>query len=113
MKNMENRSLRNRGRSTNDGYDYRGAGYIHLTGRYNYQKFAEDMNDQNVMQGANYVAENYVWEAAGWFWSSFKKINEKITPSTTVRQITRIVNGSYNDLDKREAAYVLAREALK
>lgn len=108
-----NQNLGNRGKNTNDGYNYRGSGYIHLTGRYNYQQFANAMNDQNIMQGANYVAENYAWEAAGWFWTELKKINEKITPSTTVRQITRIVNGGYNDLDKKEEAYTRAVDIFK
>lgn len=46
---------------SNDCELFRGAGYIHLTGRYNYQKFA------------NYVGVidigKYAWESCGWFWN--------------------------------------------
>ncbi len=53
-----------------DGYLFRGAGAIQLTGRYNYQKFADAMQDPMTMEkGADYVAENYFWEAGGYFWS--------------------------------------------
>ena len=43
-----------------DGVKYKGAGYIQLTGRANYQKLADFMHDNNIMtQGASYVAQKY------------------------------------------------------
>lgn len=54
-----------------DGAKYRGAGYVHLTGKNNYKKFSEAMGDENILtEGHEYVAENYGWEAAGWFWDN-------------------------------------------
>jgi len=56
-----------------DGYLFRGAGYIQLSGRANYESFASDVriNDPLVVtRGANYVADNYAWETACWFWNS-------------------------------------------
>ena len=73
----------------NDGEHFRGAGYIHLTGRYNYEEFAKDMEDPEIVtQGYRVVGGvynrpvheirpedlgvidlgEYVWEASGWFW---------------------------------------------
>lgn len=75
-----------------DGYLYRGSGAIQLTGRYNYQKFSEKMNDPKIMElGADYVAEYYFWEAAGYYWE-MKGINSKIEDGATSDEISRIVN---------------------
>jgi predicted chitinase len=51
-----------------DGPKYKGAGYIQLTGRANYQAFADYMGDQKIMDGVDYVSEKYPWEAAGFWW---------------------------------------------
>lgn len=72
-----------------DGQLFRGAGYIHLTGRENYQHFADYIGDQNIMKegykvvGGEYNRDikvikredlgvidigEYAWEASGWFW---------------------------------------------
>lgn len=73
----------------NDGELFRGSGYINITGRYNYQKFANYIGDQSIMKdgyqliGGDYnktVSQinsgdvgvidlgEYAWESAGWFW---------------------------------------------
>ncbi|MCL2088716.1 MAG: minor capsid protein [Oscillospiraceae bacterium] len=104
--------LGNLGVNTNDGYNYRGAGYIQLTGRYNYQQFADYIGDPNVMQGAEYVAANYAWEVAAWFWTEFKDINSQITPDTTVREVTRTVQGGSGELEEREEAFLRAMDIL-
>ena len=53
-----------------DGSRFKGGGYMQLTGRYIYQRFANAMNNQNIMQGVEYVAANYLWESAAWFWAN-------------------------------------------
>ena len=53
-----------------DGLRFKGAGYIQLTGRFNYQKFANSIGDNNVMKGAKYVSKNYPWSSAGFWWKS-------------------------------------------
>ena len=49
----------------------RGAGYIQLTHRDTHLKFLKSVNDSYTGQKtAEYIANNYPWEAAAWFWSS-------------------------------------------
>jgi len=48
----------------------RGAGYIQLTWRNTHLRFLQSVNDNfNGNNTAEYIANNYVWEAAVWFWA--------------------------------------------
>ena len=51
-----------------DGSRYRGAGYIQITGRYNYQAFANYVGDSQVMGGYTYVASNYAARSATYWY---------------------------------------------
>ena len=83
-----------------DGPKYKGAGYIQLTGRYNYQALANYLGDQNVMQGVNYVAANYPWTSAGFWWYK-NNMNSLCDSGASVQTITRRVNGGTNGLQSR------------
>ena len=87
-----------------DGCRFKGAGYIQLTGRYNYQKFANYINDQNVMQGCSYVATKYPWTSAGYWWY-INGLNTLCDNGATVETITRRVNGGFNGLAERKKYY--------
>ena len=50
-----------------DGCKFKGAGYIQLTGRSNYQQFANYIHDSRVMEGVSYVAQKYPWTSAGYW----------------------------------------------
>jgi predicted chitinase len=89
-----------------DGAKYRGAGYMQLTWKSTYQDFADFIGDQNVvLYGASYVAEHYSWESAGWFWDNYKSLNIKIENGTTVKEVTRVINGGSNGLEERTNFY--------
>jgi putative chitinase len=75
-----------------DGPKYKGGGVLQLTGRYNYQKFAEFIGDQRVMEGVNYVASVYPFTSAGFWWHN-NKINDFIAQGATCRQVSAKVNG--------------------
>lgn len=92
-----------------DGTKFKGAGYIQVTGRANYQAFADAINDQNVMQGVSYVAKKYPWLSAGFWWHN-NNMNTFIDNGATVKEVTKKVNGGYNNLDEREATYIKAKE---
>ena len=93
-------------------YPYYGAGYIQLTHEYNYAAFSKDMNDPKIMDGPTYVAENYAWEAAGWFWKN-NDMNSLIDNGASVFDVTQKVKGYDRDTwQKREQAYNNVKSAL-
>jgi predicted chitinase len=86
-----------------DGPKYKGAGYIQVTGRKNYQKFSDYIGDPQVMEGVDYVAENYPWLAGGFWWKDHnmnKVIDDwKNNPNAKwpiVDEVSRIVNAGEN-----------------
>lgn len=95
-----------------DGPRFKGAGYIQLTGRYNYQAFANFVKDPLVMQGVNYVADKYPFTSAGFWWRS-NKMNELCDRNPTVEQVTRRVNGGYNGLEDRKMYYNRCLDVIK
>ena len=95
-----------------DGPVYKGSGYIQLTGRYNYQEFANYIDDQNVMQGCQYVADKYPFTSAGHWWVK-NGMNELCDTDPSVEQVTRRVNGGYNGLEDRKSYYGRAETYIK
>ena len=95
-----------------DGPTFRGAGYIQLTGRYNYQLFADFMGDPRIMEGAQYVAESYPWTSAGFWWHN-NNMNALVDSGATVRDITLRVNGGTRGLAEREEFYAIAFEIFR
>jgi predicted chitinase len=67
--------------SPQDASNFRGQGPIHLTGRYNYQKFA-DFAQLPVLMTEPWLLEDKKnhpllgLRAAGWYWEDFKGLNE-------------------------------------
>jgi predicted chitinase len=64
-------------------YPYYGAGYIQLTGETNYRSFANDLGIQGLMNmsdPAQYIANDYAWDAAGWWWKN-GDMNRRIVES--------------------------------
>lgn len=84
-----------------DGRKYKGAGYIQLTGRANYQAFANYIQDDKVMTGVTYVANTYPFTSAGFWWYS-NRMNDLCDSNPTVEQVTRRVNGGLNGIEDRK-----------
>ncbi len=81
-----------------DGKKFIGGGAIHITGRDEYQKFADYVGDQEVMKGgAEYVAKKYPWVAAGRWWEK-NRMNELVDGlkgedhDADVDKVTGVVN---------------------
>ena len=89
-----------------DGPKYKGAGYIQLTGRYNYQKFSDYIgNDTQIMEcGVDHVAEVYPFISAGFWWTN-NNMNSLCDTNPSVEQVTLRVNGGYNGLEDRKYYY--------
>jgi predicted chitinase len=90
-----------------DGPKFKGAGYIQLTGRYNYQRFSSALGDSTIMDGVVYVSVKYPWTSAGFWWSS-NNMNALCDQGATVERITKRVNGGTNGLTDRQRYYDLA-----
>jgi len=95
-----------------DGPKYRGAGCLQITGRYNYQQFANYIQDPDVMQGFDYVASKYPWTSAGFWWYSHK-MNDMCDRGATVEEVTKKVNGGTTGLAQRKGNYTLACQIFK
>jgi predicted chitinase len=96
-----------------DGRRFKGGGAIQLTGRYNYQRFADFIEDQDVMEGAAYVATTYPFTSAG-FWWHLNAMNAVVDQGATCRQVSARVNGRdpANGLADREVYYARAVKAI-
>ena len=97
-----------------DGPKYKGAGYIQLTGRANYQDFSNwKKTDSKIMDiGCNHVAEEYPFTSAGFWWVN-NKMNELCDTNPSVEQVTLRVNGGYNGLDDRKYYYGRCEQYIK
>ena len=87
-----------------DGPLYKGAGYLQLSGRANYQELADFLPDQRVMEGCQYVADNYPFTSAGHWWLN-NDMNTLCDTDPSVDQVTLRVNGGYNGLADRKDYY--------
>lgn len=87
-----------------DGPKFKGAGYIQLTGRSNYQAFSNFIKDPRVMEGCSYVAVTYPFTSAGFWWLN-NNMNALCDSNPSVEQVTRRVNGGLNGLSDRKKYY--------
>ncbi len=94
-----------------DGRRFKGAGVIQLTGRANYQAFADFIGDARVMEGCDYVAATYPFTSAGFWWHN-NGMNELCDQGATVEEITLRVNGGYNGLSDRQKYFDRATEVI-
>ena len=88
--------------ASGDGWRFRGRGAVQLTGRFNYQKFAEYMHDIMIVKEPDRVAKELSFKAAAWFFD----VNGVFNMSTgyddeTIKKITKKVNGGYNGIEHR------------
>lgn len=95
-----------------DGKKYKGAGYIQMTGRANYQSFANYIKDPKVMDGVTYVANKYPVTSAGFWWHN-NNMNDLCDSNPTVEQVTLRVNGGYTGLSDRQKYYARCCEVIK
>ncbi|OPH62159.1 hypothetical protein BC351_02710 [Paenibacillus ferrarius] len=111
---------RNGNSKPGDGSKYRGAGYIQITGKDVYEKFSERALDPKILDdGYSYVANNYPWEAAGYFWSEYKNINptadkgDSAILTVSIKVNGKNINGLPNGWSERQKAYKIVSENVK
>ena len=97
-----------------DGPKYKGAGYIQLTGRANYQDFSNYIKDdpQIMSVGCDRVAEEYPFRSAGFWWTN-NRMNDLCDSGADVYAVTRRVNGGTNGLADREHYYAICEREIR
>ena len=96
--------------ASQDGWLYRGRGYIQLTGKDNYAA----LNDQlpgDILKNPDLVATRYPMLSAAWFWDH-NNIND-LCDSETIEDVTRKVNGGLNGIVDRSRLFYDYLDILK
>lgn len=94
--------LGNGDEDSGDGWVYRGAGYLQITGKENYGYFGDAINE-DLISKPELVATKYPLVSAAWFFKT-RKINQISDLGNSVDIITKVtkkVNGGIIGLDKR------------
>ena len=96
--------------ASQEGWLYRGRGYIQLTGKDNYAAF-NDQVPEDVIKNPDLVATQYPMLSAAWFWDK-NKINEIIDNDGSVYDVTKKVNGGLNGYEERHELFEHCSEIL-
>lgn len=91
----------------NDGWDYRGSGPMHLTGRANFAMCGSDLGLPLLAQPELVRNDcSIAIQTAIWFW-------ENRVSGITVKTTTKQINGGYNGLDDRTQRYTRTLRVLQ
>lgn len=94
--------LGNGDESTGEGYKYRGRGYIQLTGKSNYARFAKFIGE-DVVSNPDLVATKYPLTSAAFFFNqnNIWRICDRGATDEVITAVTKAVNGGTNGLQDR------------
>ena len=96
--------------ASGDGYKYRGRGLIQLTGKSNYQNFADSL-EISPEEAAEYMATfEGAAQSACWFWET-NNLN-KWADAGDIEKMTKIINGGTIGLEDRKKHYQHALHVL-
>jgi putative chitinase len=90
--------------TSGDGWKYRGRGALQLTGKANYQAFADYIGRPDVMTNPDLVAGELCFESALWFFDKNKLwgICDQGTGDNAILALTKRINGGTHGLDDRK-----------
>lgn len=93
--------LQNGDEKSGDGWAYRGRGYIQLTGKVNYEKFANFIHEDTVAN-PDLISTKYPLMSAYFFFTvhDIWKYCDN-TSNEAIKKITKIINGGTNGLPER------------
>ena len=106
-KKIANRAYANRmgngNEASGEGWKFRGRGALQLTGKDNYQAFANYINRPEVMHDPDLVAGELCFESALWFFDRNKLwgICDKGINEAAILALTKRINGGTHGLDDR------------
>ena len=100
--------------ASGDGSRYAGRGFIQLTGKSNYRKFASAAAIPEIMTDQDLVANKHAMEAAIWFFehNGLFKMADKGVSEAIIKKISKGVNGGYHGLADRVKKTFEARKWL-
>lgn len=93
-----------------DGWRFRGRGLKQLTGRDNYARCGKAIGEDLIAHPERLLLPVNAALSAGWFWHS-KGLNA-VADKGDVVEMTRIVNGGSNGLDRRVALWEQGQEVF-
>ncbi len=98
--------LGNGDEASGEGYKYRGRGYIQLTGKANYQKFSDFIN-QDLLANPDLIATQAPLLSAAFFFASnhLWQICDRGSSDVVVTALTKRVNGGKNGLADRQQKF--------
>jgi len=90
--------------NSGDGWKFRGRGALQLTGKSNYQAFAQYIGSDVVLQDPDLVEHQYAFHTAKFFFdrNSLWTLCSTVTDAS-ITSVTKRVNGGVNGLDHRKA----------
>jgi putative chitinase len=94
----------------NDGFKYRGRGWIQVTGKFNYQLASKEFGYDFVKDPDKLSHFPFAALTAGWFWKK-KKLNT-LADGDQITNITKVINGGFNGLDDRKLWWAKARKVM-
>lgn len=88
--------------ASGDGWRFRGAGGIMVTGRWNMDEMADDLNERIIFDNPDILATKYRILAGGWFFSqnNIWAMCKSVSP-TTIGLITNKINTAMLEVEKR------------
>jgi putative chitinase len=100
--------------ASGDGFNYRGRGYIQLTGRSNYKSFS-DFIGENCVANPDLVSTKYPLASAAFFFQKTKlwEMCAKGADTKTITDITKKINGGTHGLDDRIARFNAIYSVIK
>lgn len=98
------------GNGPTDGPKYKGAGVLQLTGKFNYQRLCDAINDPKVMDGVDYVANTYPFTSAQTWIEENDLLN--ICLNEGFDACCRRINGGWNGYDDRLAKYEICKREM-
>lgn len=97
---------------SNEGYTYRGGGYIQLSGKTIYEEYAayikRNVKDTTLLVRTN---DQYALDSACWFFAVSKKLIQ-LAVEDNFLEITKKINGGINGLEGRKIFYERAKKYL-
>lgn len=97
--------------ASGDGWNFRGRGFIQITGRKNYTALSRDTKIDYVNNPDLLLRESDAMLSAAWFW----RVNNlnRFADRDDVRGLTRAINGGLNGLDHRAQLTAKWKQLIK